>query len=233
MLRRRLAGVDDRLPRSPLADLHLPEVARGPGGERDDDAVEDGAERAYVALGAMGLAAVDVQGNAEGVERVGGEGEGAARQDQRVEPVLAREGHAEARELRGEEADVPLGGVRDEDGALEDAQHFFGDLGERGAPARVTLSSPWTCAAPPTRPSTSAAGETRLATRPHDLAADHALDADLDDAVFGDIEAGHLQVDEGERRLGEREVPGRTGGRDGAGQGGGYGIDRGGERLEW
>ena len=119
MLGRRLAGVDDGLPRPPLADAHLPEVARADRREHGHAPVEDRAHRAHVALRAVGLAPVDGELAAERVERVRVERERPAARGPAC-PASARcASRPGARQLGDEEPHVPRRGVRDEDGAVE------------------------------------------------------------------------------------------------------------------
>ena len=168
--------------------------------------VEDGAHRPNVALGAVGTAAVDGELPAERVERVGAKRERATCEHQRIQPVLDLERHAGAGALRDEEPDIPGGGVRDEDGAAERRDDLPCDPGEpRGAgdldgPDSMDVSG-------------SPDALARIHERAHGadaLARDPALDTHLDDPVVGDVEAGHFEIDEGQRRLGDRQIPRRS-----------------------
>ena len=98
--------------------------------------------------------------------------------------------------------------MRHEDGPFERRQHLPRDRLEAWGPRERARVEPVhvRCAAH-ALPRVDQGAEELLP-----LAADDALDAHLDDAVVHGVEPGHLQVDEGERCLGDGQIPGRSGG---------------------
>ena len=157
----------------------------------------------------MRAAAGDAERLAERGEPVARQREGAARERERVEVVRDPARAPGAGELGLEERDVPRGGVRDEDGALEHRLEARRDLGERGRGRDLGGID-----AVDVRVAEGAAlGPDERRERVLHAPAAHALDADLEHAVVAGREAGHLEIDEAERRLGEGLVPGRARGR--------------------
>ena len=135
-----------------------------------------------------------------------------AREDQRVDVVRRCGSGAPARAISAlEERHVPRRGVRDEDRAVEDAQRpssaSSANVGASASGGRVDPVDVRVAAA--SRASARAHERCRARHRSRRRA---PLDADLDDAILRRVEPGHLEIDERERRLGERKVPRRPGG---------------------
>ena len=118
---------------------------------------------------------------AQRVERVRREGERAAGEHERVEPVLDLE--RERRRgctRRARNATSHAAACATRIAPRSASQHIGRDLPRtRGAPRRAAASMPCTCAAPPTR----SPGSTSVLTNATALAADDPLDAHLDDAI--------------------------------------------------
>jgi hypothetical protein len=196
----RLARVDNGLPRAPVADTHFPEIAGADRPEHRHASFEELPKRAHVAVGPVGAAPFDAELPAERVQRVGSEGEGPAREDQRVERMLEFHGVARPRALGLEEADVPGSGVRDEDGAVERGQNRSGDRRERrgachlGRPDAMDMG----------RSADPDAGIDDRADGSHAVDSDDPLDADFHHAILADVETGHFEIDECKGRLVDR-----------------------------
>jgi hypothetical protein len=165
-----------------------------------DTPAEELAHGADVALGAVSVASIDAQVPAKRVERVGVKGERASGQDQRVEPVPDVERLRYAFEFGDEKANVPCGGVRHYDRCPEGGADFLGDRCERrGAfDLRRIDAMHVRCA------SDTFSRVDERTQKPHSLAADDAIDANFDDAVAHGVEAGHLEVHEGQRGFRDR-----------------------------
>ena len=141
------------------------------------------------------------------------EREGAAREDQGVEVVAHARLPTGAHKLHLEEAHVPGGRVGHENRAVEQRLHVGHDVVERARSrehrARDAVDVFVADAGLLGELRLREGADQRLETGLH-LAAHHAFEAQLDDAMARDVEAVHFEVDEEQWRFCERHVPGRA-----------------------
>lgn len=207
VLRCRLASIHNRLPRLPIPHPHLPEIARAYGRQSSHAPVKKLAHRANVAVGPVGPAAFDAELATQRVERIRRKGKCAPGKDEGVDKVPDLEHHPRAAKLRFEKTNVPHGRMRHEDRAIEGGGHSI-DQGRKGGGVRDV------CGVDPmnVRVSSQAlAGVHETMNERFPLTTGYPVNADLEHPIFRYVEPGHFQVDKGERRLGRREVPRRSG----------------------
>ena len=202
-----------RARRSP--DAHLPEVAGAHRRQHRHAPVEDGAQRADVALGAVGLPAVD--------RELPGRARRASTSGTRRRAARAPACRASARTRRAMAA-------RRSSATRKRTSHAAA-WATRIAPSSVARTSPAMSSkrgaprAPPRRGRARAPrrprarpGSTSVRAPRFGSPADDPLDAHLDHAIARGVEAGHLEVDERQRRLGDGQIPRRPGGGRGHGR---------------
>ena len=209
VLDRGLARRHDRGARLPLGDADLPEVPHALGGQDRHAAVEHGAHRGDVGVGAVGAAAVDLRGScrARRASSCGTRTTRRARTSVSSQCVSASSRPARSISARRKLASHSAAWATKT--APSSARRIRSATSANGGPPRAL---PRRARARAPRRRSARPGERaseRISTaRPPTTRSTHTSTT----RSFVGVEPRHLEIDERERRLGDREIPGRPGG---------------------